>query len=431
MSRYSQTVEYLFSMLPAFTRIGPAAYKADLGNITLLCEALGNPQSGLKYIHVAGTNGKGSCSHMIASILQEAGYKTGLFTSPHLKDFRERIKINGKEISEIEVVDFVENHKHLFESIKPSFFEMTVALAFLSFKKHECEVVVLETGLGGRLDSTNIIHPEISLITNISLDHTDLLGKDIHSIAYEKAGIIKSGVPVVISETGSESIDVFLKKAAQEGSVIYQSDKDIFIESWNYSKFDGRRVIEAQIQSHRQNYTIISPLSGGYQLKNLKAVIKTCEILKELNWNLSAESIEIGIRNVIANTNLRGRWEQIGENPAVFCDTGHNKAGIEEVVKQIELQNWNRLHIVFGMMRDKTAEDILALLPLQASYYFCAPDLIRALPAEELKQKGHVFGLEGMSYPTVQKALEAAKSAASPNDLIYVGGSTFVVAEVI
>jgi dihydrofolate synthase/folylpolyglutamate synthase len=290
---------------------------------------------------------------------------------------------------------------------------------------------VLETGLGGRLDSTNIIRPELSLITNISFDHTDLLGKDLASIAFEKAGIIKKEIPVIISESTPESIPVFLNKASLESSLIYQSDNEVFIENWEYSNDSGRRVIKANIRSNIHSYKIVSPLSGGYQLKNLKAVIKTCEVLKGQNWRISPEIIEIGIRKVIINTNLRGRWEQIGEMPDVFCDTGHNKAGIEEVIRQLDLHQFNRLHIVFGMMKDKATDELLSILPKNASYYFCAPDLVRALPAEQLQVVGDSFGLQGNAFNSVTEALRAAKLNASENDLIYVGGSTFVVAEVI
>lgn len=431
MSRYQETVQYLYSQLPAFTRIGPAAYKANLDNIVRLCDALGNPQNELKYIHAAGTNGKGSCSHMLASVFQQAGYKTGLFTSPHLKDFRERIKINGIEIPEEDVIEFVESNKEIFKEIKPSFFEMTVALAFSSFHKYTCDIVVLETGLGGRLDSTNIITPEISLITNVSLDHTDLLGTTMEAIAFEKAGIIKNKIPVIISEATPLTMSVFKAKAEESASALYLAEELIKIEFSHISEFGSERFLALKLKGMNTSLNIESPLIGHYQQNNIKAVVLCCELMAEKGWDIKPADIEKGIRNVIVHTGLRGRWEKLGSNPDIYCDTGHNPAGIEEVMKQIKMHNFEKLHIVFGMMRDKAAETILKLLPTEAIYYFCAPDLVRALPATELQNQAAQLGLRGESYPSVLDAIETARQKAQENDMIYIGGSTFVVAEAI
>ena len=428
---FEETVDYLYSQLPAFTRIGAAAYKADLSNILLLCEALGNPQKELRCIHVAGTNGKGSSSHFLASIFQEAGYKTALFTSPHLKDFRERFKINGILIPKEDVVEFVEKNKHHFEQISPSFFEMTVALAFTWFKDQNVDIAVIETGLGGRLDSTNIIHPELSLITNIGFDHTDLLGDTLEKIAFEKAGIIKHGVPVVVSEHQEGLSSVFSAKAVSQNTRIWNADEAISWSQVELIEHLGRNMMRIKGELNGNPITYFSPLTGRYQIKNLKGVITSIEVLKSLGWEISDDAISEGIMNVIQNTNLQGRWQQLSKNPAIFCDTGHNESGIREVLQQIELYPHDQLHFVFGMVKDKSIDSVLALLPKSARYYFCQANIFRALPAEELQKKASEFGLQGSVFTGVENALFAAKQASTNSDLIVVGGSTFVVAEII
>ncbi len=428
---YRETVDYLYSQLPAFTRIGAAAYKADLGNIVALCEAIGQPEKTFKTIHIAGTNGKGSSSHFIASILQEAGYKTGLFTSPHLKDFRERFRINGQLVSEAFVVDFVQNNSQLFEEIKPSFFEMTVALAFSFFSREQVDIAVIETGLGGRLDSTNIITPELSLITNIDFDHMDLLGDTLEKIAFEKAGIIKSGKPVVISEFQEEIESIFSSKAGGLNAPIRFASKEI---DWSNSELKNTEAglqLLCQGKLGEEFINIVSPLTGGYQLRNLKGVVVAIDELKKLGWNIPMKALQNGILHVKQNTSLLGRWQQIGNSPDIYCDTGHNTAGIKEILLQLKQHQFEKLHIVFGVVKDKSIDTILSLLPKNAEYYFCAANIFRALSADELLMKANEFGLLGNSYSSVNEALTMAKAAANENDFIYVGGSTFVVAEII
>ncbi|MEX1189489.1 MAG: folylpolyglutamate synthase/dihydrofolate synthase family protein [Bacteroidia bacterium] len=428
---YQQTVDYLYSQLPAFTRIGAAAYKADLGNILALCEALKNPQETLKTIHVAGTNGKGSSSHFLASILQEAGYKTGLFTSPHLKDFRERFRVNGEMVEEDFVVEFVKKNSDLFEKIQPSFFEMTVALAFSYFNDQKVDIAVIETGLGGRLDSTNIIKPEISLITNIDYDHMDLLGDTLEKIAFEKAGIIKFGIPTVISEF-QEGLDViFNEKANINLAPIIYANKEVHWSSSELIQTDEGLQLACKGSLGGKPIDLISPLIGGYQAKNLKGVIVTMEVLKKSGWTIPIEAVYNGIKNVKRNTSLLGRWQNIGHSPEIYCDTGHNTAGIREILLQLKHHQFKNLHIVFGVVKDKNIDEILMLLPKEASYYFCAASIFRALSALELLHKASQFGLKGNSYNSVNEALESAKSAAEVDDFIYIGGSTFVVAEII
>jgi dihydrofolate synthase / folylpolyglutamate synthase len=428
---YKETLDFLYSQLPAYTRIGAAAYKADLDNIKRLCSALGNPEKGLKVVHVAGTNGKGSSSHYLASILQEAAYRTGLFTSPHLKDFRERFRVNGKMMPQKFVVTFVENNKTLFEEIKPSFFEMTVALAFEWFKQQKVDIAVIETGLGGRLDSTNVVMPEISLITNIDFDHTDLLGDTIEKIAIEKAGIIKHKRPVIVSEFKQESAIVFRKKAEEMGSDVFFGSEEI---NWDQSELkvhSGNVHLFLKGRYQSDSLEIFSPLIGGYQKQNLKGVWLSVLKLKKFGWKIPDEAIILGVEHVIKNTHLMGRWQQMAAKPDVFCDTGHNTAGIKEVLNQIQHHPHNHLRIVFGMVKDKAIENVLDLLPQNASYYFCKANLFRAIDANELKEKAAKFGLIGKSYKSVKLALNAAKKASSEDDLIIVGGSTFVVAEVL
>lgn len=416
---YPATLEYLYTRLPIFQRIGAAAYKADLTNTIKLCDELGNPQNRFKSIHIAGTNGKGSSSHMIAAILQSAGYKTGLYTSPHLKEFTERIRINGKEIDQSSVVDFVDRIKPTIEEIEPSFFETTVAMAFDYFANNEVDVAVIEVGLGGRLDSTNVIKPLVSLITNISYDHKDLLGDTLSKIAFEKAGIIKSDVPVVISEYQQEVIDVFKSKAEEESSPLE-------IASERFS-FDGKNVFENELLLLKN----INPqLKGIYQQKNIPGVVAVIQQLRQQGFSISDSHIRAGIENVSTLTGLKGRWQKMSDHPLVIADTGHNEAGIAEIVKQIKSTPFQHLHMVIGMVKDKDISAVLALLPTSAKYYFCQAKIPRAMDASELAAKAGQFGLIGEVINDVNEAIAQAKSYAQKEDMIFIGGSTFVVAEV-
>jgi dihydrofolate synthase / folylpolyglutamate synthase len=402
---YQETTNWMFNQLPMYQLQGASAYKEDLTNIRLLAAHLGNPQNRLKCIHVAGTNGKGSTSHMLASVLQEAGYSVGLYTSPHLKDFRERIKINGKEISEDFVVGFIAKHKDFFEANDMSFFEMSVGLAFDYFYTENVDIAVIEVGLGGRLDATNIITPLVSVITNIGLDHTQFLGNTLEAIAGEKAGIIKPNVPVVIGEYTSETQPVFLAKA-EENNVPVSFASDLIDQIY------------------------LSDLIGDYQFHNKKTVQQTIAILNnQTDFKISIEQLKKGLLNVVKNTGLQGRWQQLGENPKIICDTAHNKHGLTVVMNQLQNEKYEKLHIVLGVVNDKDLDAILPLFPKEAHYYFCSPDSSRGLPAETLKNAAEKFGLEGNKYESVEIAFEEAKKNATKNDFIYVGGSTFVVAE--
>ncbi len=430
MSSYKKTLEYLFSQLPMYQRTGPAAYKNTLGNTIVLDKLFGHPHRSFKTIHIAGTNGKGSCSHMLASILQEAGYKTGLYTSPHLIDFRERIRVNGEMIEEAAVVDFVEEFKSKNESknIEPSFFELTVAMAFDYFKKQRVDIAVIEVGLGGRLDSTNIISPEVGLITNISLDHTNLLGDTIQKIAHEKAGIIKSGIPFVISESNEEYNSIFTSRAKELGSDHFFADQEF---NADYAMFS---TDEKQIFNFKKNGELLFPnlkldLLGNYQSKNVGGVLKIIEILNWKNWKINSENIYRGLESISSNTGIKGRWQVVGHNPLIVCDTAHNIAGVKAVVDQIKSTPWEKLHIVLGMVNDKNIEDVLSVLPKNATYYFTNARIPRALPAHELGKKGSKFDLKGEIFSDVRTAVESAKNAANTDDLIFIGGSTFVVAD--
>ena len=404
---YQQTVNWMFNQLPMYQLQGASAYKKDLTNTHLLLAHLDNPQEKLKCIHVAGTNGKGSTSHMLASILQEAGFKVGLYTSPHLKDFRERIKINGQDISEEFVTDFINVHKIFFESNDMSFFEMTVGLAFDYFTKEKVDIAVIEVGMGGRLDATNIVTPLVSVITNIGLDHTQFLGNTIELIAFEKAGIIKAEIPVVIGEYISQSKPVFLAKAKEGNSKIYFAS-DLISE----------------------NYP--SDLIGDYQIQNKKTVVQTITVLNQQNeFKISLENINSGLLNVSKNTGFKGRWQQIGKSPKVICDTAHNKHGLEVVLHQIEKEVFDTLHIVLGVVNDKDLDEILPLFPKKAIYYFCKPNIPRGLKATILQQKAADYQLNGEVYISVSDAYNAALNKALQTDFIYVGGSTFVVAEIL
>lgn len=403
---YTETVQWMFAQLPMYQNQGASAYKKDLTNTLLLSEHLGHPEKKVTCIHVAGTNGKGSTSHMLASVLQEAGYKTGLYTSPHLKDFRERIKINGTEISKDFVVGFIAKHKAFFES-SLSFFEMSVGLALDYFNSEHIDIAVIEVGMGGRLDSTNIVMPLVSVITNIGFDHTQFLGNTLELIATEKAGIIKPNIPVVIGEYSPETKTVFEQKASENQSPIY---------------FASDLVSE--------NYP--SALIGNYQVHNKKTVVQTIRVLQQSShFDISEANITDGLLNVIKNTGLLGRWQQLHEMPMVICDTAHNKAGLEITLGQIQEYPFDQLHIVLGVVNDKDLDDILPLFPKNARYYFCKPNLPRGLDAAILQQKARTYELHGNLYNSVPEAYQNALQNAGKTDFIYVGGSTFVVAEIL
>jgi len=427
---YQQTLDYLYSKLPMFTRVGASAFKKDLTNTIIFCEALGNPQHQFKSIHVGGTNGKGSTSHMLASVLQAQGYKTGLYTSPHLKDFRERIRINGKMITKTEVISFVKQQQKLIEEVEPSFFEVTVALAFDCFAKHQVDIAVIEVGLGGRLDSTNIIKPLISVITNISLDHTNMLGNTLGEIAGEKAGIIKKNTPVVIGETHPESAPVFEKKAKEENAPIIFADAVLRAQDF---KIRNNKLSLSVYEDNQIRYkNLQSDLTGVYQHKNILTVLETLTVLNEKTEIKTNEtSIFKGISQVKKQTGLQGRWQTLSKNPLVICDTGHNEAGISEVIKNISQTPYQNLHIVFGMVKDKDISKVLSLMPKHATYYFCKPDLERGLTASELAAQAAEFNLKGNTYSSVAEAKATAIQSAGVKDLVYIGGSTFVVAEAL
>ncbi len=434
---YQTTLDYLYSQLPMFTRDGPSAFKKDLTNTIELCKRLDNPQNKFKSIHIAGTNGKGSTSHMLAAILQTAGYKTGLYTSPHLKDFRERIRINGEMISEQHVIDFVEKHRSDFEEIKPSFFEMTVGMAFDVFAREKVDIAVIEVGLGGRLDSTNIITPLLSVITNIGWDHMNMLGNTKQLIAGEKAGIIKQGIPVVVGEYQSEVADVFTNKAKEENAPLSFASEEWVIsksevgsqksEAWQ--EYIDFQIVKKNSQLTTQNLQLDLP--GTYQLKNVKAVLSTVAELRKQGFIITDEHIKTALKQVKRLTGLHGRWEVLNHHPLTICDTGHNPEGVAEVLKNIENVSYQKLHFVMGVVNDKDISKILAMLPKSAVYYFCKPNIPRGLDADSLKQQAANFGLSGKNYPSVKDAFKAAQTNAGENDLVFVGGSTFVVAEVV
>lgn len=422
--KYQEALNYLFNRLPMFSRIGAAAYKANLDNTHALAKAFNHPENKFKSIHVAGTNGKGSTSHMLAAIMQSAGYKTGLYTSPHLLDFRERIRINGQMIPEAIVAEFTEQNLSLFEKIQPSFFEMTVALAFKWFADEKVDLAVVETGLGGRLDSTNIITPELSVITNISFDHMNLLGNTLEEIAEEKAGIIKTRTKVVIGERQSGISSVFSHKAKKENTIIHfaedlcevQNDKEIYTISYP-DKSNKIRVRPA--------------LKGSYQKKNICTVLASCEMLIDQGWNISEDDIIKGIEQCVAFTGLRGRWEELQTHPIVIADIAHNPAGIEVLNEQIKLCRFKRLHMVVGMVSDKDVLKVLTLMPKYASYYFCRANLPRAMDAEDLAAKARLCQLQGRVIPEVENALSEALKEANADDLVLICGSAFVVAEAL
>ena len=408
---YQETLNWMFNQLPMYQQQGASAYKEDLTNSILFSDYLGNPEKDLKFIHVAGTNGKGSTSHLLASVLQEAGYKVGLYTSPHLRDFRERIKIISPEvsgeISEEFVCEFIEKHINFFKSNELSFFEMTVGLAFEYYKAEQVDIAIIEVGIGGRLDSTNIITPLISVITNIGKDHVQFLGNTLEAIANEKAGIIKNNIPVVIGEYTAETKPVFIAKAISTDSSIYFAS-DTITEDYQ------------------------SDLKGDYQNSNKKTAIQTLRILNTISeFEISEAEIKKGFLYVVKNTGLQGRWQQLNSAPKTICDTAHNKHGLEIVLNQLEKEEFDTLHFVFGVVNDKDLEEILPLFPKNAVYYFCKPNMSRGLDAIILEQKSKEFGLQGKVYNSVSEAYTSAKENATSTDFIYIGGSTFVVAEIL
>lgn len=428
---YQQCLDYLYARLPMFQRIGPAAYKANLDNTHALAAHLQHPENQFKSIHIAGTNGKGSVAHLLASVFQEAGYKTGLCTSPHLKDFRERIRINGEKIPEAYVADFVSTHQPFFDQLNPSFFEVTIALAFAHFATEKVDMAIVETGLGGRLDSTNIITPQLSVITNIGLDHTNLLGNTLEAIAREKAGIIKPGIPVVIGRSQKETRPVFLEKANQ--SPVMFAEETCEIQNPENIYKNQELLLKAQIRESQKITHIECPLTGTYQYENLCTVYTAVkQINQDGNFSIPEQAMRAGIRNVVKNTEMAGRWQVLQQNPPVICDTGHNADGIKVVTHNIGKIPHRHLHFVLGMTNDKDVEDILGLLPQQnTSYYYCRPDVPRGLSEDILYEKATRMGFRGEKYASVRTALQKALSNAQNNDLVFVGGSTFVVAEVV
>lgn len=403
---YQDTVSWMFQQLPMYQNQGKTAFKKDLTNTLIFAEHLSHPERNFKSVHVAGTNGKGSTSHGLASVLQEAGYKVGLYTSPHLKDYRERIKINGKEVSEAFVIEFIKQNTAFLEQHRLSFFEMSVGMAFAYFAEKHVDIAIIEVGLGGRLDSTNIITPEVSVITNIGLDHVQFLGNTLELIAKEKAGIIKPNIPVVVGETQPETETVFRSTAIQNNAAIYFADQLI-----------------------KSDYA--SDLKGAYQKHNMKTVLQTLIILNQNQFSVSEENIQNGLSKIVKNTGLLGRWQVLAENPKTVCDTAHNKEGLIYTFKQIQTETFEHLHVVFGVVNDKDISAILPILPKDAQYYFCKPNVPRGLDAELLKSKFLENGFKGEAFESVTLALAAARRNASKTDFIYIGGSTFVVAEVV
>lgn len=421
---YDETVTYLYNCAPPFQQVGGAAYKEGLSNTTALDNHLGNPHTKFRTIHVAGTNGKGSTSHTIAAILQLNGYKVGLYTSPHLIDFRERIRINGVTAPEDYVIGFVEKHREFFEPLNPSFFELTTAMAFNYFAEQGVDVAVIEVGLGGRLDCTNIITPELSIITNISLDHTQFLGNTIEKIATEKAGIIKSGVPVVIGETTEATRELFSQRASELESPILFAEED--------TELTGATASGSGYEYRTLSYGTIHGTLGGYcQEKNTRTILAAIGLLRQKGYRITDDSVRKGFTNVTSLTGLAGRWQVLAESPRIVCDAGHNIGGIGYVAKQLQAQKCDTLRIVFGMVSDKDITAVLAMMPKNAVYYFTQASIKRAMPAAELKDKAAAFGLQGCHYPNVKTALQAARDDSTINDFIFVGGSCFIVADLL
>jgi dihydrofolate synthase/folylpolyglutamate synthase len=424
---YDQVLDYMFNSLPMYQRVGQAAYKEGLDNTLDLDKYFGHPHHSFKTIHVAGTNGKGSVSHSIASILQEAGYKTGLYTSPHLIDYRERTRVNGAMISEDYITRFINESIKKLNEIKPSFFEMSVALAFDYFRFSEVDIAVIEVGMGGRLDSTNIIKPELSIITNIGLDHTQFLGDSLGQIAYEKAGIIKPTIPVIIGETHQETELVFRQKAAESNTEITFADKhynsQLISQNYNFGDF----IVKSKSGTKNLNFS----LSGIYQEKNLVTILHSIDKLKNIGFNISDINIVNGLKKVQQNTGLRGRWEIINQQPLTICDTGHNKEGLSYVLQQISRQEFERLHMVIGFVNDKNISEVLRLFPKDAEYYFTQASIPRAMASESVKIEAEKYGLKGENFNNVKSAYESAFKNASKKDMIFIGGSTFVVGDIL
>jgi dihydrofolate synthase/folylpolyglutamate synthase len=426
---YEETLDYLYAQLPAFQRVGAAAYRADLLNIEQLCAALGNPQQGFRSIHIGGTNGKGSTAHMLAAILQAAGYRVGLYTSPHLKDFRERIRLNGQVISAAAVVDFVAKTQPLVETLKPSFFELTVAMAFEYFAQQAVDVAVIEVGMGGRLDATNVITPDLSLITNISLDHQQFLGDTLPKIAAEKAGIIKKNIPVVLSQTQAETLPVFEAKAQEAQAPLWRADAAYRVEATSAFDSQGRRCFRVWKNELPYYSELWLGLGGNYQTYNLAGVLQALDCLRSVGYQLSEEALQQGLAEVINLTGLKGRWQILSQKPLTICDTAHNEAGLKEVLNALAQIPRQELHIVLGVVADKDLSQVLPLFPKSARYYFCAPaETMRALPAEQLQAQALNYQLKGDCFAGVNEALKAAQLQAHPEDLVFVGGSTFTVA---
>ena len=427
LKTYEETLNFLYQNLPMFQRVGSSAMRLDLDNTWELCNVLGNPQQKFKSIHIAGTNGKGSTSHMLASILQSSGLKTGLYTSPHLKSFTERIKVNGKEISKEHVVDFVNRIVPSIEKLKPSFFEITVAMAFDHFASQQVDVAVIEVGLGGRLDSTNVIMPELSIITNIGWDHMDILGDTLEKIASEKAGIIKQGVPVVITERQPEVELVFQRQALGKNAPLYFATDQF--QSILHPE-NGQLTLDILEGGRLLLEDLVLPLQGVYQQKNVLGVLQAVNLLRSMGWKISAQQLTSGLRNVIASTGLKGRWQILSKQPLIVCDTGHNLDGIKQILLQIGLQSYHKLFFVFGVVKGKDVTAILELLPKEAYYFFCQANIPRALDALELFEQARRYQLMGEVIPDVNDAIHQAKKKATDMDMIFIGGSTYVVAEI-
>lgn len=422
---YQETLNYLYESAPLFQQIGASAYKEGLSNTHLLDEHFNFPHRTFKTIHVAGTNGKGSCSHTLAAILQSAGYKVGLYTSPHLVDFKERIRVNGTPINEEFVVNFVEQERAFFEPLSPSFFELTTAMAFLYFAQQKVDVAIIEVGLGGRMDCTNIITPDLCVITNISLDHTQFLGKTLDLIAAEKAGIIKTDIPVVIGETTPETQPVFTAKAKEVDAPIFFAEEEQLLHSW-------RKDIHGLWEYQTADYPELKgELSGLCQLKNTNTVLLALRKLIEMGYNITPTAVKKGFGEVCKLTGLMGRWQKLGSFPTIVCDTGHNIGGMSYIVEQLKMQQYNRLHIVLGMVNDKDIHGVLALLPKDAVYYFTKASVKRALDEKEIQSLAAGAGLQGDAFPNVPQAYQAAKANADEHDFIFVGGSSFIVADLL
>lgn len=427
---YQEALNYLFEQLPMFSRIGVAAYKKDITNTVILCKALGDPHNKFKSIHVAGTNGKGSVSHMLASVFQTAGYKTGLYTSPHLYDFKERIKVNGKVIDPLFVVEFVQRIHSFADDIKPSFFEITVAMAFDYFAVEKVDIAIIETGLGGRLDSTNIIVPELSVITNIGYDHMHILGDTLGKIAFEKAGIIKQNIPVIIGESATETDDVFKSVAINLRSPLYFADKEWYVENWALQALK----LEVQVvhKSNGEHLHYLLDLPGIYQRKNLLTVLASIHVMKKQGWKLNEVDLQKGLSSAKKLTGLHGRWELIHTRPDIYVDVAHNEDGIKQLVEQIELMTYAHLYIVLGVVKDKEVDKMLMHLPRRATYLFTKANIPRALPEDELMLQANAFGLQGKSFTDINIAIQEIRAVANPEkDLAVVCGSAFIAGEII